>query len=165
MYEKELFDETLDINSTNNYEISIQLGLDGFSFCLLDNLRNRFVMFREYKLPDREDAIARRMKEIADSDEFLSREYRKYRLVFNLEQSTIVPTALYDPAIKNEYFMLNHSLGDDYTVSNNKLINPDAYLLFGIRKDIFDMAYKLFPEASLSHQAKAPAPFILQGCA
>lgn len=154
MYEKELFDETLDINSTNNYEISIQLGLNGFSFCLLDNLRNRFVMFREYKLPGREDSLARLMEDIAGKDEFLSREYRKYRLVFNLEQSTIVPAPLYDPAIKNEYFILNHSLDDDYTVSNNKLVNPDAYLLFGIRKDVFDMATGLFPEASLSHQAK-----------
>lgn len=154
MYEKELFDETLDINSTNNYEISIQLGLDGFSFCLLDNLRNRFVMFREYNLSGREESIARQVEAIAGSDEFLSREYRKYRLVFNLEQSTIVPAALYDPAIKNDYFMLNHSLEDDYTVSNNKLVNPDAYLLFGIRKDIFDIACRLFPEASLTHQAK-----------
>ncbi|MBM3420714.1 MAG: DUF3822 family protein, partial [Bacteroidetes bacterium] len=32
----ELFDETLDINSTANYKLSIQVSLDGFYFSLLD---------------------------------------------------------------------------------------------------------------------------------
>ncbi len=154
MYEKELFDETLDINSTNNYEISIQIGLNGFSFCLLDNLRNRFVMFRDYKLSAKEAGIIDEIRDIAEKDEFLSREYRRYRILFNTEQSTIVPAPLYDPAVKNEYFELNHKLRDNYMVSNNKLTEPDAYLLFGVRKDIFDLAINLFPEASISHQVK-----------
>jgi hypothetical protein len=154
MYEKELFDETLDINSTNNYEISIQIGLNGFSFCLLDNLRNRFVMFRDYKLSAKEAGFIDEIRDIAGKDEFLSREYRRYRIVFNTEQSTKVPAPLYDPAVKNEYFELNHKLRDNYMVSNNKLTEPDAYLLFGVRKDIFDLAINLFPEASISHQVK-----------
>ncbi|HCC69766.1 MAG TPA: hypothetical protein DEQ09_01230 [Bacteroidales bacterium] len=154
MYEKELFDETLDINSSNNYEISIQLGLNGFSFCLLDNLRNRFVMFRDYKLSGNEASLAEEIKNITGKDEFLTRQYRRYRIVYNFEQSTLVPAALYDPAIKNEYFGLSHKLDDNYIVSNNKLASPDAYLLFGVRKDIFDLSINLFPDASLSHQAR-----------
>jgi len=154
MYEKELFDETLDINSTNNYEISIQLGLNGFSFCLLDNLRNRFVMFRDYKLSGREPGLVDEIKDIAAKDEFLSREYRRYRIIFSFERSTLVPASLYDPAIKNKYFELNHKLEDNYVVSNNRLTNPDSYLLFGVRKDIFDLMVNLFPDASLSHQVK-----------
>lgn len=154
MYEKELFDETLDINSTNNYEISIQLGLNGFSFCLLDNLRNRFVMFRDYKLSGREPGLVDEIKDIAAKDEFLNREYRRYRIIFNFERSTLVPASLYDPAIKNKYFELNHKLEDNYVVSNNRLTNPDSYLLFGVRKDIFDLLVNLFPDASLSHQVK-----------
>lgn len=154
MYEKELFDETLDINSTNNYEISIQVGLDGFSFCLLDRLRNRFVMFRDYRLSGNENSISEEVKKISGKDEFLTKEYRRYRIVYSFEQSTLVPTSLYDPAIKNEYFGLNHSLDDNFVVSNNKLTSPDAYLLFGLRKEILDLSINLFPDASLSHQVR-----------
>ena len=154
MYEKELFDETLDINSTNNYEISIQLGLNGFSFCLLDNLRNRFVMFRDYKLSGKEPGLADEIKDIAAKDEFLTKEYRRYRIIFSFERSTIVPSSLYDPAIKDKYFELNHKLDDNYIVSNNRLTKPDSYLLFGVRKDIFDLMVNLFPDALLSHQVK-----------
>ena len=42
----ELFDETLDINSTENYEISVELSTDSISFCVLDTIRNKFIMLR-----------------------------------------------------------------------------------------------------------------------
>ena len=48
----ELFDETLDINSTENYELSIQVSPDGLSFCLLDSVRNKFVLFRSFGAED-----------------------------------------------------------------------------------------------------------------
>ncbi len=45
----ELFDETLDINSTENYELSVQVSTDNLSFCILDTLRNKFVLLRSYE--------------------------------------------------------------------------------------------------------------------
>ena len=44
----ELFDETLDINSTENYELSVQVSPDGFPFCLLDTIRNKYVLLRSF---------------------------------------------------------------------------------------------------------------------
>ncbi|MEZ5000949.1 MAG: DUF3822 family protein [Bacteroidales bacterium] len=154
MYERELFDETLDINSTNNYDISIQVGLDGFSFCLLDNLRNRFVMLREYKLTGRPDSICDQVMEILNNDEFLGKQYRRYRVVFSFMQTTMVPAALYDPALKNEYFTLNDNLPEGNVISNNRVNEPDSFLLFDVRKDLLDLVVTAFPEATLSHQAR-----------
>jgi hypothetical protein len=45
----ELFDETLDINATENYELSVQISPYEVSFCILDTLRNKFVMLRSYE--------------------------------------------------------------------------------------------------------------------
>jgi len=154
MYEKELFDETLDINSTNNYEISIQVSLNGFSFSLLDRLRNRFVMLRDYKLNGRENEICSQVQGIINQDDFLGKPYSKYRLIFSFEKSTLIPVSLYDPAVKDDYFKLNHQLEDGYIVSNNKISDPDSYILFDVRKDLFDLVCKAFPEASLSHQVR-----------
>jgi len=154
MHERELFDETLDINSTNNYDISIQVSLNGFSFSLLDTLRNRFVMLREYTLNGREPELSSQLKDISDKDEFIGKPYRKYRVIFSFERSTIVPSALYDPALKDEYFTLNHILPPESVVSNNKLPEPDAYLLFDLRSDLLDEVCRIFPEATLSHQAR-----------
>ncbi|HUS87356.1 MAG TPA: DUF3822 family protein [Bacteroidales bacterium] len=154
MHERELFDETLDINSTNNYEISIQVSLNGFSFSLLDTFRKRFVMLREYKLNGREAELSTQLSDIAGKDDFLGKSYRKYRVIFSFEKSTLIPSSLYDPALKDEYFTLNHSLSAESVVSNNKLTEPDAYLLFDLRQDLLDTTCRLFPEATLSHQAR-----------
>jgi len=154
MYEKELFDETLDINSTNNYEISIQVSLNGFSFCLLDIHRNKFVMLREYRISGRDDELAKQVGEIILKDDFLARSYHKYRLVYVFEKNTLVPAGLFDPAVKDDYFTLNHKLEENYIVSNNRLMEPDSVLLFDIRQDLQDALIKAFPEASLSHHLK-----------
>ena len=45
----ELFDETLDINSTENYELSVQVSPEGLSFCILDSIRNKFVLIRSFE--------------------------------------------------------------------------------------------------------------------
>ena len=37
----ELFDETLDINSTENYELSLEISPQGLTFSLLDSIRNK----------------------------------------------------------------------------------------------------------------------------
>ncbi len=154
MYEKELFDETLDINSSNNYEISIQVSLNGFSFCLFDIHRNMFVMLRDYKLSGRDDELSKQIGEIILKDDFLGKPYHRYRLVYIFEKNTLVPAGLFDPAAKDDYFTLNHILDDNYLVSNNRIMEPDSYLLFDIRKDLQDVFIKAFPEASLSHHLK-----------
>jgi len=38
-YPMELFDETLDINATENYDLSLELSEDGLSLAVLDLLR------------------------------------------------------------------------------------------------------------------------------
>lgn len=154
MHERELFDETLDINSTNNYEISIQVCLNGFSFCLLDILRNRFVMLRDYKLNGHPEQLCEQVMDILNSDEFIGRQYRRYRVIFSFMNSTLVPSSLYDPAIKDEYFNLNYHLDEGHVISNNHLTEPDAFLLFDVRKDLLDLIVTAFPEATLSHQVR-----------
>ena len=154
MYEKELFDETLDINATNNYEISIQVSLNGFSFSLLDIHRNKFVMLREYKLSGRDSDLCKQIEEIIYKDDFLGKPYHKYRLVYIFEKTTLIPTGLFDPAVKDDYFTLNHILEDNYIVSNNRIVEPDSFLLFDIRQDLQELLIRAFPEASLSHHLK-----------
>lgn len=150
MYERELFDETLDINSTQNYEISIQVGLDGFSFCLLDILRDRFVMLRDYRLGGKGLSEPSAILEIINSDEFLAREYRRYRILFASERNTLVPAAFFDPALKDHFFTLNYNPDEKNTVINNKIAQPDAFLLFDINRDILNTMVGAFPEASVS---------------
>jgi len=150
----ELFDETLDINSTENYELSVQVSPDGFSFCLLDDIRNKFVLIRSFEPEENKYFNAGRINEILDKDDFLARRYKKVNVVMPSPKFTIVPAPLFDPGKKDEYFTFNHILDDGNIIISNKLSDPDVFLVFSVSKPIFDLIDSFLPEVHPYHQVK-----------
>ncbi|MFP4019583.1 MAG: DUF3822 family protein, partial [Bacteroidales bacterium] len=43
-------DETLDLNRSSSYILSIQIYLNGFSFSILDTVRNKYSLLKHYDL-------------------------------------------------------------------------------------------------------------------
>ena len=73
LYPLELLDETLDINATDNYDLSLELSEEGVSLAVLDLLRGKYVMLRHYPRSIPDDTALRPIGEIIESDEFLKR--------------------------------------------------------------------------------------------
>ena len=96
----ELFDETLDINSTENYELSIQVSFDGLSFCLLDAIRNKYVLIRVFEPEENKYYSSDNIKELFIKDDFLLKRYKSVRLIMPSPKFTLVPAPLYDPGKK-----------------------------------------------------------------
>ena len=98
----ELYDETLDINSTENYELSVQVSSDDISFCILDTLRNKFVMLRSYEPEDNSRFDPYRLNEIIRKDDFLTRKFRKTNIITPTPRATLVPGPLFEDSRKEE---------------------------------------------------------------
>ena len=128
----ELFDETLDINSTENYELSVQVSSDDVSFCILDTLRNKFVLLRSYEPEDNSRFDPYRVCEIIKKDDFLTRNYKKVNILTPSAKSTLVPVSLYDESREKEYFSFNQLVVNGETVRTNWLNNPDLYIIFSV---------------------------------
>jgi hypothetical protein len=150
----ELFDETLDINSTDNYELSLQAGPDGFSFCLLDMIRNKFVLIRSFEPDENKYFNAGMINELIGKDDFLNRRYRKVNLVMPSPKFTIVPAPLFDPGKKDEYFTFNHLMNEGNIIVSNKLNDPEAFLVFSVSKPIYDLLSSFHPGAIPYHHLK-----------
>jgi hypothetical protein len=150
----ELFDETLDINSTENYELSLQLSPSGFSFCILDTIRNKYVLIRSSEPEDNKNFKADNIKELILKDDFLTRKYKKVNVVMPSQKFTIIPGPLYDPAKKDEYFTFNHNIEKDQIISVNKLSDPDAFLLFALSGPVSDVVSNFFPGIQVYHHLK-----------
>jgi hypothetical protein len=150
----ELFDETLDINSTENYELSVQVSTDGLTFCLLDTIRNKFVLIRSFEPEENKYFKTDKVNEILSNDDFLTRRYRKVNLVIPSPKFTIVPAPLFDPGKKDEYFTFNHLSNDGNIIISNKLNDPDAFLVFSVSKPIVDLLHSYHPGVLPYHQAK-----------
>jgi hypothetical protein len=150
----ELFDETLDINSTENYELSVQVSPDGFAFCLLDAIRNKFVLIRSFEPEENKYFSTDKINEIMTTDDFLSKRYRKVNVVMPSPKFTIVPAPLFDPGKKDEYFTFNHHPDDGNIIISNRLNDPDAFLVFSVSKPLADLLSSFHPGMLPCHQVK-----------
>ncbi len=150
----ELFDETLDINSTDNYELSVQGSPDGLSFCILDTIRNKFIMIRAFEPDENKYFSATNLDELLRNDDFLSRKYKKVNIITPSRKFTMMPSALYDPARKEEYFNLNHNNDEGNIINVNKIDDPDSYLLFSFSRSINELLSNFFPAVYPYHHIK-----------
>lgn len=150
----ELFDETLDINSTENYELAFQVSPDGFSFCLLDSIRNKFVLLRTFEPDENKYFNPEKINELFSKDDFLMRHYRKVSIVLPSPKFTMVPSPLFDPGKKDDYFNFNHNNEENRTILTNKLSDPDSYIVFSESNQILDIIKRLYPGVLPFHHLK-----------
>jgi len=150
----DLFDETLDINSTENYELSVEVSRDGLSFCLLDSIRNKFVLIRSFEPEGNKYFNADQIGELITKDDFLTRKYKKVSILMPSRKVTMIPSALYDPAKKDDLFTFNHIMEDDDAIIANKLHDPDSYLIFAVSKPILEHINEHYPGIHPCHHIK-----------
>jgi len=147
----ELFDETLDINSTENYELSLQVSPDGVYFSLLDTIRNKFVLIRTFEPEENRYFSSEKINGIFSEDDFLKKRYKKVNVITPSPKFTIVPAPLFDPGKKDEYFTFNHIRDDGSLILSNSLKEPSAYLVFSLSKPVSNLINSHFPKVHPIH--------------
>ncbi len=150
----ELFDETLDINSTGNYELSLQMSVDGFSFSILDTIRNKYILLRSSEPDESKYFTADNINGIIARDDFLSKSYKKVHVVVPTRKFTLIPAPLFDPAKKEEYFTFNLTRDDDDVILSNRINEPDAYIVFSVPKSFLDISSRVYPGILPLHHTK-----------
>jgi hypothetical protein len=150
----ELFDETLDINSTENYELAVQASPFDLSFCILDTLRNKFVLLRSYEPEENNLYDADKLRDIISRDDFLTRHFKKTNLITPSPQSTLVPAALYDDSKRDEYFTFNQTYREGNSIQCNRLSDPDIFIVFSLPNPVVEMLKVTFPGEIFLHQLK-----------
>ena len=154
IYPMELFDETLDINATENYDLTVEISEEGISLAVLDLLRGKYVMLRHYPLLNPEDHSTRSLEGIIAGDDFLQRRYRKVIAVTPSPESTLVPSPLYDPELKDEYFRFNIPSSANVKVFSNPLPFPGAVVLFAPVREVTELLESQWPGLIPCHHTR-----------
>ncbi|HOP00446.1 MAG TPA: DUF3822 family protein [Bacteroidales bacterium] len=159
----ELFDETLDINSTGNYELSVQMSSSGFAFAILDSIRNKYVMIRSTDPENNRYLTAGEIEDLILHDDFLTKKYKKVKVVMPSAKFTLVPAPLFDPAKKEEYFSFNLTRDDNDVIVSNRISDPDAYIVFSEPGTIYHLAEKFWPGVFPFHHTRPLFSQLSQG--
>ena len=94
-------DESFELAKTNEYILSIQVSLDGFSFSVNHPDEKRLLALKHTSLTiSNERFITRRLTEWMELEELLQKSYREIRLIVASEKFILVPDSLYNAQYK-----------------------------------------------------------------
>ncbi|MBP8849182.1 MAG: DUF3822 family protein [Breznakibacter sp.] len=158
MYNISFLDESFDSNISSSYFLSIQITLDGFSFCTLDPIRNRFIQFYHQNWED--GNIVRtslntkcldQFEKIINSESLLDLPFKKIFLLYGASSFSLVPSVLFASGNLKELFKLTHPFDENCQLLFTKVRLTDSYLLFPIESDWLTLLNSRFEHLQISH--------------
>lgn len=92
MHEINLVDHSFDLKRTSEYHLSIQLGLDGFSFCILDISRNKYIAFRHIPLiVGKVQFLPQKIEILFEEEEKLNASFHSVSITYSGINATLFP--------------------------------------------------------------------------
>ncbi len=132
------------IQQKNNYKLSIQLALDGFSFLIYDSEKNRIVKEKEVLYTQKENFYDwLKVKLIAE--DLLKRKYTSTQILFCSEKQTLVPKELAKENKDKDLFVINFPLEKIEMIVSENI--DDVVILSAINSDFYNLIKDYFPKA------------------
>lgn len=147
-------DETLDINRTNSYGISIQVALNGFSFSILDLVRDKFIVLTHHDLSHKNsfEEKAEEIKQITDKNPLLQSSFKKKKILVINPKSVLIPAPLFDQNYVKKYFEFNHKLEELEEIHYQEDNAIDAFNIFTLPNPVSNELIQAFGKTSFHHQ-------------
>ena len=118
------------IQEVNNKELSIQISLNGLSFCVLNTLKQKIINLKYFSNEKKQTPyeLLDTVKHLFNTEEALAGNFDKVTLIHVNELATLVPKALFNEESIADYLKLNSKiLKTDFitydTITTNESIN------------------------------------------
>lgn len=152
------------MKQNNIKELSIQVNLNGLSFCILNRTSNTIEYLNSIEFVNKltpSDALHRLKSELSANSVF-SDDFNEVTVIHQNELSTLVPTSLYDESQKADYLKFNSKiLKTDFITTDEVIVNNsiNVYIPYvNINNYIFDT----FGEFVYKHASTVLVDTILQ---
>ena len=147
-------DETLDVNLTQSYQLSIQLSLNGLSFCILDPVRNKFIALQHtsFKTEIIFDDYLNGIEDYLRKTDLLNHKYKTVKLIWVSNKNTLIPSTLFTIDNLKKYFEFNQTINDLDEIHYTELKYSNAYSVFVIPNQIANIFIRKYPNISFYNQ-------------
>ena len=154
MPELNLIDETFDKNQSHNYRLSFQFDYDTVSLCILDTIRNKYIVFRQSKLTEtNESEILSALKTFLENDDLLCLNYKSVACLVWNSGNTFIPAQFFDTGKKEDVYGLNLAIPLNSNIIVNKISSLETYNIFAYPSDIQSIFSNAKPEIKLYHHS------------
>ncbi len=147
-----IIDSTFDISVTSSYYMSIQANLNGLSFCILDPVTNKYVLF-EHKSFQQPDYHQTQLEEQLITNNYFRQPYKKVLFLYQTSSFALVPIPLFADDQAKEILEFNgcRLSAEDHLVTN-KINMCDSVNIFAIPIFLYHTLKNQFPDVRFFHQ-------------
>jgi hypothetical protein len=154
MHELSFVDETFDLKLASEYHISIQVGLDGFSFCILDTIRKKYIVLKHIPLiVGKLSFLAKKVETIFDQEEKLNASYRSVSVTYSTNKATLLPKEYSDSRIYDAIAALTNESVRNEEIGVNDLPGFNQQLVFIYPKELMTLLNRKFTEFRFKHKS------------
>ncbi|MBC8005215.1 MAG: DUF3822 family protein, partial [Verrucomicrobia bacterium] len=143
-----------DLNNTPEYHLSIQVGLDGFSFCILDIIRKKYLVLQHIPfVVGKPQFLPKKMEMIFDSQEKLNATYQSVSVTYSTNKATLLPKSFPESDLFIKIASLTNDIGKNEDVGVNGLAGFNQQLIFSYPKEMLTLLNSKFTEFSFRHKS------------
>ncbi|MEI7502288.1 MAG: DUF3822 family protein [Paludibacter sp.] len=142
-------EEISNPNQNNQYSLSIQFNLDGFSLSILD-ISNTLISAKKVSIPLFSIPKIEITKSIEHEADGLL-DYKNIRLICELDGYIFVPNALFEKGNETDYFLFEHKLDKNDCIITNNISNWETVNVFSIPKNLKEALNQLLPNSIIEH--------------
>lgn len=155
-----LVDETFDLNFTIEYLLSIQLGLDGFSFSILDSIQNKVIYLFHQELYEAEpEFLLKRLKTIYAESDLLDMPFKKTRILISAPgRTSLVPESFFQAEEAPVYQQTSFTERPEFATQYTRIPAYSQWAVFDGSRLILDFFAEKHPGAELMNDVKIVCP-------
>ena len=157
------YDEALNEANKKNYGLSIQLGADGFSFCIYYKQSQKFMGYESviFKQPVSGDKLASFFVAIQKEHPWLNGEYQSVMVFFEPEKTTLIPNPLFDPDEKELIARFNFTIPDHHNIRHEPVESLDASILYPFPDNLEKILSEIYPGVIIKSHLGAMTEILL----
>ncbi|HET6243650.1 MAG: DUF3822 family protein [Bacteroidetes bacterium] len=152
-----IVDEAYNASSTLLYHLSIQIGLNEFSYCILDLKNNKFLILKSYQYDKifNWTQLANAIENTIKTDEMLKSKYKSVSVLLEHNQFTIIPAPLFDNNNQKDYLKFNADFEQNQSFGNDILKSIEAHNVFVIPNVVEKLIFNYFGANKITHHTSA----------
>ncbi len=150
--------------SDKNLVLSIQAGLSGLSFFVLDRFSEIIVdvIVENFSKQQTPDQLLKAVKTAFNRNDSLRQSFSKVQIIHDNEMQTLVPSALFEEAHLSDYLKYNTKIFKTDFITYDVIQNKDAMLVYIPFVNINNYIFERFGSFEYKHSATVLIDKILQ---
>jgi hypothetical protein len=145
-------DKTYESTLTYSYHLSVQISLDGFSFCVLDISKGKYIVLKSYNFfLKRPRLLFKHVQEIISKEDMLNQEFRSIEILYSTNIFTLVPQSFYQKGAIEKFVSFNHIHERGFATEKAFLPKSEAWCIYDIPENLKDYLHSKFPKAINRH--------------